>query len=67
MTNQIPQVGQVVEHNEKLYQVTTVEWDPGEDEIIVSYRRKWTDGTFIQGQSVSLAVVDEAHTWSRGD
>jgi len=67
----LPTVGETVAHMGKQYECTLVEWDREEDEITVSYRRRYADSSgepladpFKRGWlGVSTAVefVDEAY------
>lgn len=68
----LPQVGEIVEHAGKQYECTMVEWERGEDEITVAYRRKWVDDSPVfetstanrwQGQAATLTILDEAALW----
>jgi len=71
----LPTVGETVAHMGRQYECVLVEWERGEDEITVTYRRKYNDNSevfetstaprFWQGQSASLTILDEAATWRK--
>lgn len=71
----LPTVGEIVCHMGRQYECVLVEWERGEDEITVSYRRKWNDDSPLfetstanpfKGQTASLTILDETHTWRSG-
>lgn len=73
----LPVVGETVAHMGRQYECVLVEWERGEDEITVTYRRKWNDGSELfeastaprvwMGQTPTLTILDEATTWRKGD
>lgn len=69
----LPQVGEIIEHAGKQYECVLVEWDRDDDEITVSYRRRYADdqGTPLPdpfkrgwlGVSTATEWVDETRNW----
>lgn len=63
----LPQVGEIAAHIGKQYECTLVEWDREEDEITVTYRRRYADSHGeplpdpFKGQRADLMVVDETY------
>jgi hypothetical protein len=69
----LPQVGEVAAHIGRQYECTSVEWDREDDEIVVTYRRRYADShgeplpdpfkRGFLGMSTTAMIFDEAATW----
>lgn len=69
----LPQIGEVVAHVGKQYECTNIEWERDEDEIVVTYRRRYADShgqplvdpfkRGFLGMTANMAIFDEAVTW----